>query len=472
MLKNLKKVLLAGLIGLSGSVGAAQADVTVEFWHSFDGSGGEALGEIIENFQAANPDIKIDAQFIGNYNDIVAKLQAAIPARRAPDAVIMEVTRYGLFADRGVLLDLTEKVDNDPLKDDLFDFAREVGVFEGKNYIVPFNSSTPVLYYNKEIFERAGFAEEPALKTYDDLLAVSKQITEKLGDDGITGIAAPGQFARWGLIMDNDSDLIDSKTGEILIDSPNTIEAYEWMASLVHEHKVASADGVTKENNGRDAFLAGKVGIMLNSTGEILIDSPNTIEAYEWMASLVHEHKVASADGVTKENNGRDAFLAGKVGIMLNSTGNYGRSKKALGDNLAVRPMPCNKVCAVPIRGAGIGILSSADKETQDAAYKFISFAASPESNATWFSGTGYMPINKNTAKQPLAAAAVQDKPGITVAIDQLDFARGRPRPPVVTWMRATEYDMWQAMALGQRDVTETLKDFADRTRKEAERTN
>lgn len=418
MLKNLKKVLLAGLIGLSGSVGAAQADVTVEFWHSFDGSGGEALGKIIENFQAANPDIKIDAQFIGNYNDIVAKLQAAIPARRAPDAVIMEVTRYGLFADRGVLLDLTEKVDNDPLKDDLFDFAREVGVFEGKNYIVPFNSSTPVLYYNKEIFERAGFAEEPALKTYDDLLAVSKQITEKLGDEGITGIAAPGQFARWGLIMDNDSDLIDSKTGEILIDSPNTIEAYEWMASLVHEHKVASADGVTKENNGRDAFLAGKVG------------------------------------------------------IMLNSTGNYGRSKKALGDNLAVRPMPCNKVCAVPIGGAGIGILSSADKETQDAAYKFISFAASPESNATWFSGTGYMPINKNTAKQPLATAAVQDKPGITVAIDQLDFARGRPRPPVVTWMRATEYDMWQAMALGQRDVTETLKDFADRTRKEAERTN
>jgi sn-glycerol 3-phosphate transport system substrate-binding protein len=418
MLKNLKKLLLAGLIGLSGSLSAAQAEVTVEFWHSFDGSGGEALGKIIENFQAANPDIKIDAQYIGNYNDIVTKLQAAIPARRAPDAVIMEVTRYGLFADRGVLMDLTEKVNADPLKDDLFDFAREVGVFEGKNYIVPFNSSTPVLYYNKEIFERAGFAEEPTLKTYDDLLAVSKQITEKLGDEGITGIAAPGQFARWGLIMDNDSDLIDSKTGEILIDSPKTIEAYEWMASLVHEHKVASADGVTKENNGRDAFLAGKVG------------------------------------------------------IMLNSTGNYGRSKKALGDNLAVRPMPCNKVCAVPIGGAGIGILSTAEKETQDAAYKFISFAASPESNAIWFAGTGYMPINKHTAEQPLAAAAVQDKPGITVAIDQLDFARGRPRPPVVTWMRATEYDVWEAMALGQREPAETLKDFAERTRKEAERTN
>jgi len=418
MLKNLKNLLLAGLVGLCGGIGAAQAEVTVEFWHSFDGGSGEALGKIIENFEAANPDINIEAQHIGNYNDIVAKLQAAIPANRAPDAVIMEVTRYGLFADRGVLLDLTDYVNNDPLKDDLFDFAREVGVFEGKNYIVPFNSSTPVLYYNKDIFARAGFTEEPPLKTYDDILAAAKQITEKLGGEGITGIAAPGQFARWGLIMDNDSDLIDSKTGDILIDSPNTIEAYEWMASLVHEHKVASPDGVTKESNGRDAFLAGKAG------------------------------------------------------IMLNSTGNYGRSKKALGDNLAVRPMPCNKVCAVPIGGAGIGILSSAEKDVQDAAYKFISFAASPESNAIWFSGTGYMPINRHTAEQPLAAAAVEGKPGITVAIDQLGFARGRPRPPVVTWMRATEYDMWQAMALGQRDVTETLEDFADRTRKEAERTN
>ncbi|CAN0656516.1 multiple sugar transport system substrate-binding protein (plasmid) [Nitratireductor aquimarinus] len=416
MVQKLQHLLAASVVAVCGSVTSASADVTVEFWHSFNNAAGEALNQIIEAFEKDNPGIEIDAQHIGNYNDIVAKLQAAIPAKREPDAVIMEVTRYGLFADRGVLEDLTAYVEADPLKDELFDFAREVGVFEGKNYIVPFNSSTPVLYYNQEIFERAGLSDETPLKTYDDLLAAAKTITEKLGDEGITGIAAPGQFARWGLIMDNDSDLIDSKSGEILIDAPNTIEAYQWMASLVHEHKVASADGVTEENNGRDAFLAGKVG------------------------------------------------------IMLNSTGNYGRATKALGDKLAVRPMPCNKTCAVPIGGAGIGILSTADDEVKDAAYKFISYAASPESNAVWFAATGYMPINKNTAAQPIAAEALANKPGIDVAINQLGFARGRPRPPVVTWMRATEYDQWQAMALGQRDVTETLEGFAERTRNEAKR--
>lgn len=418
MTRNLIKMAGVSLIALAGSISLSMAETTVTFWESWspESSNGKALAQIIENFEAANPGIKVDAQHIGNYNDIVAKLQAAIPAHREPVMALMEVTRYGLFADRGILTDLTDYLNNDPLKDDLFDFAREVGVYEGKNFIVPFNSSTPVLYYNKDIFAKAGFSEEPSLKSYDDLLSVAKQITDKLGDQGISGIAAPGQFARWGLVMDNDSEMIDPVSGEVLLDSENTIDAYQWMASLVHEHKVASVDGVTKENNGRDAFLNGKVG------------------------------------------------------MMLNSTGTYGRSKKALGDQLAVRPMPCNKICSVPIGGAGIGILSTADQEVKDAAYKFISFAASPESNAIWFSTTGYMPINKHTAEQPLAKDAMENKPGIDVAINQLGFAHGRPRPPVVTWMRASEYGLWEAMALGQRDVKEVMTEFAKSTREEAAR--
>ncbi|WP_176086563.1 ABC transporter substrate-binding protein [Martelella sp. HB161492] len=407
---------LAGAISFVSSVAFA-ADTTVEFWHSFaDGkSNGVALSEIISNFEAANPDIHIDAQYIGNYNDIVAKLQAAIPAHRAPDAVIMEVTRYGLFADRGVLDDLSGRLASDSLSSDLFGFAREVGVYQGKNYIIPFNSSTPVLYVNKDIFAKAGYSEIPPLKTFDEIKAAATRITETLGGDGVMGMTSPGQFARWGLIMSNDSDLIDSKTGDVLIDSPNTVEAYEWMSSLIKD-------------------------------------------------------KVASPDGVTDEASDKQFFLSGHAGMMMNSTGDYGDVKKALGDNVEVLPMPCNKVCAVPIGGAGIGILASADPAVKDAAYKFISFAASPQSNAIWFAGTGYMPINKKTAAEPRAAAALANEDGINVAINQLDFARGRPRPPVVTWMRANEYDVWQAIALGTKDADTALSDFAERTREEARR--
>ncbi|TMV83660.1 extracellular solute-binding protein, partial [Thioclava sp. BHET1] len=177
---------------------------------------------------------------------------------------------------------------------------------------------------------------------------------------------------------------------------------------------------------------------------------------------------LASPDTVTDEDNDKPFFTSGKAAMMFDSTGDYGGLKRALGDDLAVLPMPCNKVCSVPIGGAGIGILSTSSKEVQAAAYKFISFAASAPSNALWFSVTGYMPINKQTESQPLAEKALATEPGIKVAIGQLGFARGRPRPPVVTWMRAQEYQKWQAMALGQAEVTSTLKSFAEATRQQA----
>ncbi|MCO5732403.1 ABC transporter substrate-binding protein [Rhizobium sp. SSA_523] len=407
---------LAMLVAMGTSTGQADAATTVKFWHSFSKTNGDALAKIIASFEKANPDIRVEAEFVGNYNDIVAKLQAAIPARRAPDAVILEVTRYGLFANNNILTDLTPYVEADPLKNDLYDFAREIGVINGKNYVVPFNSSTPVLYVNRDIFARAGLPADTPLKTFDDILAAAKTIQEKLGSEGVSGIAAPGQFARWGLVMANASDLIDSTTNEILLDKPNTIEAYQWMASLVKEHKVASPDGVTDEDNGNAAFMAGKVG------------------------------------------------------IDMDSTGSYGGMKKALGDKLGVRPMPCNKVCSVPIGGAGIGIMASSAKEVQDAAYKFVSYAASPEANAIWFAATGYLPINKNSAAQPAALKALESQPGIDVAINSLPHAHGRARSTVVTWMRSNEYKVWQVMALGQGGVEETLKDFAKRTRTENER--
>lgn len=416
MSHKFQSTIAASVIALLASLGTAEAATTVKFWHSFNKSNGEALDKIIANFEAANPQINIEAEFVGNYNDIVSKLQAAIPARRTPDAVILEVTRYGLFAGSDILTDLTPYFDADPLKADLYDYAKEVGVIDGKNYIVPFNSSTPVLYFNKDIFARAGLSVDTPLKTFDEILAAAKTINEKLGADGISGIAAPGQFARWGLVMANDSEMVEPKTGEILLDKPNTIEAYQWMASLVHENKVASLDGVTDEDVGRDAFLAKKVG------------------------------------------------------IMFNSTGNYGGAKKAIGDNLVVRPMPCNKICSVPIGGAGIGIMSTSPQDVQDAAYKFVSYAASPEANAIWFAETGYLPINKKSVALPVAARALETQPGIDVAIQSLPYAHGRARTAVVTWMRSTEYKMWEAMALGQRTVEETMKDFAAQTRAEEKR--
>lgn len=405
--------MFAGL-ALGAFASAANAKSTVTFWHSFGGENGKALERLVAKFEAENPEIDIDALYTGNYEDIVTKLQAAIPARRHPDAVILEVTRYGLFAERGILEDLSPYLEKDPIKDDLYPFAIEVGQYKGKNYIVPFNSSTPVFYYNKEIFDRAG-VDTSKLNNWKGVRDTAITIHTKLGGEGIYGIQPMGQFARWAVTMLNGSDLINTKTGDIIIDSPATIEAYQWMADFVNELKVTSLDPVTDEKAGKALFTSGKEAMTIESTGTL---------------------------------------------------GGY---RKALGDKLGVLPLPCNaENCAVPIGGAGIGILSAIEAEKKEAIWKFISFMTSPESNAHWFASTGYLPINKKTLEVEEAKKVFEEDARSKVAIEQLGIARGRPRPPVVTWMRTTEYDIWQQIALGKREVKEALSEFAARTREQA----
>src|SRR3546814_11690328 len=106
MSRKIQNAIVASAIALVASVGAAEAATTVKFWHSFNESNGETLDKIVAGFEAANPDIDIEAAYVCNYNNIVAKLQAAIPARSAPETVILQVYLYGRFARKTLLPDM------------------------------------------------------------------------------------------------------------------------------------------------------------------------------------------------------------------------------------------------------------------------------------------------------------------------------------------------------------------------------
>ena len=76
----------------------------VTFWHSLSGSDGQTVETMAQEFNTAHPGVTIKPVFVGEYGDAVTKLQAAIPAGRQPDLVMLEITRYGLFAERGALV--------------------------------------------------------------------------------------------------------------------------------------------------------------------------------------------------------------------------------------------------------------------------------------------------------------------------------------------------------------------------------
>ncbi len=104
MLQKLQTALAASIVSLAAGVSSADAATTVKFWHSFNKSNGETLDRIIAGFEAANPGIDIEAEYVGSYNDIIAKLQAAIPARRRiavmRDGHLLQFDRPEVIYDR------------------------------------------------------------------------------------------------------------------------------------------------------------------------------------------------------------------------------------------------------------------------------------------------------------------------------------------------------------------------------------
>ena len=109
-----------------------------------------------------------------------------------------------------------------------------------------------------------------------------------------------------------------------------------------------------------------------------------------------------------------------------------------------------------------MGILAAADEAQKDAAWEFLRFVMTPDSNSVMFTVTGSMPILNSTPDHPDAAAYLAERPEYRVAINQLDVAFARARPPAMPEIRALEPAVWEAIVLEQATAEEALADFAD----------
>jgi sn-glycerol 3-phosphate transport system substrate-binding protein len=412
-MKRLSAALGLGL-ALACATPAAAEPVTVTLWHSLNGNGNKLMADLVEGFNKSQTQYKIESSFTGGYEDTVVKLQAAFPARQQPDLMMLEVTRYGLFAGNGVLepLDGYLAKETAAFRESFFPFALDAAKYLGKSYVLPFNVSTPVLYYNKEAFAAAGLDPEKPPKTWDELLTYSRKLTVRDGDTVKQwGIGLPAQFARWGFVRQAGGEWVDADN-------------------------------------------------------KVTIDQPEAIAAYRWLTDLVTVEKVGSSEAAIKENVAKQLFLSGQEAMNFGSTGDLGDVRGAIKFKFGVAPLPCGKVCAAPIGGATFGIAAASDQAKKDGAWAFLKYLSQPAVNAQVFARTGYLPILKGTADEPVAKAAIEAEPGYLVAVSQLPVAFARARPPAMAAIRVRENQVWEGIVLGQQTPEAALKAFGVEMRK------
>lgn len=393
---------------------AAQAQTQVEFWHAFSGNNGDAVGELAEMFNASQSDYEIVPVYTGNYTEGTQRLTAAIAGGTAPGLVMLEITRYGLFADRGALEPLQPMIDaaGPELIKRIRPFALEASRYLGESYVIPFNVSTPVMYYNKDMFRAAGLDPETPPRTWDEVTETARTLTLREGDT-ITqwGLTTPPQWVRWAMTNQAGGGWVDPADNAVQIDSPESVRAYQYAADWVNVHEVASIEAALDEDVADDYFDTGRAAIEFNSTG-------------------------------------------GLTGNLTN-----------LPFDLGVAPLPCEAVCAAPIGGATLGIVASADQEVKDGAWAFIEYVTTPENNALIFARTGYLPIIEGALETEQAREAIETHPEYLVANEQLEVAFARARPPAMPAIRSAEPAVWQSIVLQQQTAEEALSAFADEMR-------
>ena len=319
---------------------------TITFWHAMSGSREKVVNELAESFNALHPDMKVEPQLIGSYAETLTKALAAYKTGSPPTIVqVYEVgTRTMLDSDAVIPVYTLDK--GEVNWDEVVQPIMKYYSVEGKLSCMPFNSSTAMLYYNKDMFAAAGLDPEKPPATWAEVETVSKKLME-------AGVAKGGFSMGW--------------------------------PAWIFEQEFALHDQLYADNDNGRAGLATK--ILFNS---------------DFGVSLLTEWQRMAKEGVLvyggREYSANDPFLAGQFGMLFQSTSSLGGIIKSASFKVGTAFLPrldgFDGVGNSVIGGGCNWVMKGATEAQQKAAWEFLKYSFTPERSVIWHKQTGYFPTS------------------------------------------------------------------------------
>ena len=284
MARRLMAVLGAAmLLAGCGSAGGAEKSGPVTLQVFADPDEIKAYETLIDAFEKREPDIDVRLVPVDGQDDHQTKLSAAFAAGSPPDLFLINYRRFGQFAARDVLEPLGERVD----LDGLYPVAVDAFRFDGAVQCAPQNISSPVVYYNTALFEKAGVAPPKPGWTWDDLTAAAKRL-----DSGkVTGIGfepslnrfAPFVWQAGGEVVDDQ----DAPTRVSLLEKPDR-EALEFLTGLQHRHDVTLSLAEVEAQDPETRFADGTLAMLIESRRATT--GLRTVDGLEWDVAPLPVH--------------------------------------------------------------------------------------------------------------------------------------------------------------------------------------
>ncbi|WP_077928186.1 sn-glycerol-3-phosphate ABC transporter substrate-binding protein UgpB [Wohlfahrtiimonas populi] len=375
---KLKKIALATILGAGTLMSASYAQTEIQWWHSMNGALNDWVNDLAKEFNESQTDYKVVPVFKGDYEQSMTAGIAAIRSGNAPDILqVFEVGTASMIYSKGVTKSVSEIMKENDIPFDINAYIPAVAGYyaspEGDLLSLPFNSSTTVMYYNKDEFKKAGLDPDKAPKTWKEVRAA----TEALKASG-------------------------SKC-------PMTISWMGWtqLESFSAWHNVP----YSTKNNGFGGMDA-----------ELQFNSPLHVKHFENLSDMAKNGLfVYKGRSVASQ----PTFLSGECAIFMGSSGFYSGLKRDAKFDFAETTLPYyDDVEGAPqntvIGGASLWVLNGKPAENYKGVAKFFEFISQPERAAQSHMRTGYLPITKEAFEITEKTGFYNENPGADVPVQQM----------------------------------------------------
>ncbi|WP_420476787.1 sn-glycerol-3-phosphate ABC transporter substrate-binding protein UgpB [Noviherbaspirillum sp. ST9] len=372
----LKPLFAAGMFAMAGAT--AHAATEISWWHSMQGALGERVNNLADQFNKSQSEYKVTPVFKGSYDEAMAAAIAAYRAGNAPHILqVFEVGTATMMYSKGAIVPVTEVMKTAGEKFDPSVYVPAVAGYytspKGDMVSFPFNSSTTVFYYNKDMFAKAGLDPNKAPSTWQEVLSAAAKLK------------ASGEKCAY-------------TTGW---------QSWVHLESFSAWHNVEFA---TKNNGfgGLDARLS--------------FNSPLHVKHIENLSNWAKQGYFTYAG---RKNEPEAKFYSGECAMLTSSSSAYANINKNAKFKFAVSTLPYySEVQGAPqntiIGGASLWVMSGKKTDEYKAVAKFFKFLSQTEVQAKWHQETGYLPITTAAYEQTKQSGFYEKSPGPQVAVQQM----------------------------------------------------
>lgn len=408
-------ILVGGCQALPSTKQTAAAGVTrITLWQGVNPPPNrDVLMVLVDRFNREHPDIQVESLYVGQAEQQLPKILAAIVGNAPPDLLWFNATITGQLVELDAIRPLEDWLVASRLGEGIDKALFESMQYQGHTWSVPFGTNNVGVFYRPSLFKAAGITKLP--QTWEELRQVARQLTR-----------------------DTNGDKRIDQHGIVLPLGKGEFTVFLWLPFMW--------------SSGGELVSVDKHEPTISSPYAIL--NEGAIAALEFWRNLIEDGSAVLS--LPERGFEVDGFLAGKVAMQLTGPWTLGQLK-ATGVDFGVFPIPAAQRRATGIGGENLFVLKTTPQR-EKAALTFAEYVLSEQFQTEWAIKTGYLPVNIKARSSAKYQAFAAEQPAVKVFLEQAQYGRSRPIFPGYNRMSESLGRAIEAVLLGKSSPSAALK--------------